>query len=537
MGTFIVYIIKCAFCLIFFYLFNKLLLSRETFHKLNRYAWLAIIPVSILIPLSPSALWDILWPAHTSPLHTAFNLANIPVYTSIVNVEPADAGLYAAIRFFLSLYFAGVLFFASRWIYSYSRLLIFSVSGRKNSISPAIAANLEGNKKAVGVTSPVRIVLRKGNRVPFSWMNFIFIGEDDLKENGTEILRHELAHIRYYHSYDVLFCDMLIVFQWFNPAAWLLKRSLQQVHEFQADERVLLSGINAKDYQLLLIKKAVGRRFFSMVNSFNHSKLKNRINMMLKEKSSKWAYAKYLYALPLAFVVASMYATPAVSMQFSKVENTVEAIQPQDLKIYTKTTGEQDTIKSRATVVINGKVGGSIKASSGAIIIRGIKDKDSATVHPLYIVDDKEVTATSSMKINPNDIAHITVLEDKTAIEIYGDKGKDRVIVITTKEKEKRDSEKKLSGKLQKGVINTVAVENIVAKTDTTNNTKVLDNITGSSPLLILNGKEIGIVKGKDLDKYVNVNGVASVTVLKGEAAMKIYGEQGNNGVIIITSK
>lgn len=111
---------------------------------------------------------------------------------------------------------------------------------------------------------------------PFSWMKYIVISRQDYEENGREILIHEKEHIRLKHSYDLLFLQLYQVIYWFNPVAWLLKRELQIIHEYEADEKVLQTGIDAKKYQLLLIKKAVGsQRFTSMTNSFNHSKLKS----------------------------------------------------------------------------------------------------------------------------------------------------------------------------------------------------------------------------------------------------------------------
>ena len=124
-------------------------------------------------------------------------------------------------------------------------------------------------------------------------MKFVVISEKDLKENREEILTHEYAHIRKRHSIDLLIADICIFFQWFNPASWLLKQELQNIHEFEADESVIAQGIDAKKYQLLLIKKAVGTRLYSMANSFNHSSLKKRITMMLKKKSNPWARLKY----------------------------------------------------------------------------------------------------------------------------------------------------------------------------------------------------------------------------------------------------
>ena len=118
--------------------------------------------------------------------------------------------------------------------------------------------------------------------VPFSWYRYIVMSEKDLAENGEAIVLHEKAHLRLRHSFDLLVTDLAGCLQWFNPAMWLLRRELRAIHEYEADEAVLDSGVDARQYQLLLIRKAAGGRWYSVANSFNHSKLKNRITMMLR---------------------------------------------------------------------------------------------------------------------------------------------------------------------------------------------------------------------------------------------------------------
>ena len=128
-----------------------------------------------------------------------------------------------------------------------------------------------------------------------------------------------MAHVHNRHSIDLLISDICIIFQWFNPTSWLLKQELQNIHEYEADETVIRQGVNAKQYQLLLIKKAVGTRLYSMANSFNHSKLKKRITMMLKEKSSPWARMKYLYVLPVAAITLTAFARPEISNELNEI--------------------------------------------------------------------------------------------------------------------------------------------------------------------------------------------------------------------------
>ena len=152
-------------------------------------------------------------------------------------------------------------------------------------------------------------------------MGYIVISQKDMEESGEEILTHEMAHIRARHSVDMLICSFLSFLQWFNPAVRLLKQELENIHEYEADESVINHGIDAKHYQLLL-KKAVGsQRFTSMANSFNHSKLKKRITMMLKRKSNPWARLKYLYVLPLTAVAVVAFARPEISRELGKISS------------------------------------------------------------------------------------------------------------------------------------------------------------------------------------------------------------------------
>ena len=115
---------------------------------------------------------------------------------------------------------------------------------------------------------------------PFSFGNRIILGQRDYGRSLEMILAHETGHIRYKHSYDILFAQLVTILCWYNPAAWFLRNDLKTVHEYQADSYVLNTGYDAAAYQTLLIKKAAGSKFPTIGNNFNHSKLKMRISMM-----------------------------------------------------------------------------------------------------------------------------------------------------------------------------------------------------------------------------------------------------------------
>ena len=205
---------------------------------------------------------------------------------------------------------------------------------------------------------------------PFSWMIYIVISREDLEENGREILIHEAAHIRNCHSWDLLIADICIFFQWFNPGAWLLKQELQNIHEYEADETVINEGVNAKEYQLLLIKKAVGTRLYSMANSFNHSKLKKRITMMLKEKSNPWARLKYLYVLPLAAIAVTAFARPEISEKADEIS----AVKVNDLVSFMQENVLGDTVKvSKNEKKEEIGIGGRVSKDSEVIVLEVVE--------------------------------------------------------------------------------------------------------------------------------------------------------------------
>ena len=318
MGTFLVYILKSAACLAVFYLFYKLLMSRDTFHRFNRFALLGLLVLSSLLPLveasvnSPAAVQETML-----TLEQLLLLADIqPEGESMAAVTPSATVLW--LRAALLVYLTGIVFFIVRNLCSLARLGRLIRQGKREALDSYLPDRKEKN---------VRLVVHDYDIAPFSWMHWIVIARKDLEENGREILIHELAHIRNRHSWDLLLADLCIFVQWFNPAAWLLKQELQNIHEYEADETVLREGVNARNYQMLLIKKAVGTRLYSMANSFNHSSLKKRITMMLKEKSNPWARAKYLYILPLAALAVTAFARPEVSAVADEI-SAVKVIAP-----------------------------------------------------------------------------------------------------------------------------------------------------------------------------------------------------------------
>jgi len=167
----------------------------------------------------------------------------------------------------------------------------------------------------------------------FSAMGYIFINTRLSPEDAGDIIRHEQNHLRLNHFLDIIFIEIIKAFQWFNPVAYLFNRSLRAIHEYQADERCISSGVPIVNYQSLLLSQVFKSRAFNMSNSFsNPSLIKKRMIMMTKARTSSIANIKILLVIPVAvfvFLTISAYREiPSIEdgLQNGVILNTKDAV-------------------------------------------------------------------------------------------------------------------------------------------------------------------------------------------------------------------
>ena len=511
MGAFFIYILKSSVCLVLFYLFFRVLLSKETFHRFNRVALLGVLFLSLLIPFIEVTT--------NHQVEVQQTMLTIEQVLLMAEMEPAtvdatggvavyEVASLSWIEILLLVYLAGIIFFACRNLYSLIRLFRLIHSGKREKLEN-------------GTT----LVVHEQEIAPFSWMKYIVISRKDLEENGREILIHEAAHIRHRHSIDLLVADICIFFQWFNPGAWLLKQELQNIHEYEADETVINEGVNAKEYQLLLIKKAVGTRLYSMANSFNHSKLKKRITMMLKEKSNPWARLKYLYVLPLAAIAVTAFARPEIS---EKVEE-ISAVKVNDLAEIVEKKSEENVVKELVDTTKNKVVVVGYRTEKKDSVLTSGKKKVAISVQgisgegkPLVIINGKESDREVVNALNPERIESVSVIGPEKAIKIYGEKAKDGVMDI------KLYSEKKFAPrKIEIEGINKTRLDALNSGAKSWGAT--FRSADGGKPLVIIDGKE---ATGDDPLANISPDRIRSISVLKDKTALAAYGDKGKNGVI-----
>ena len=349
MTEFIIYQGKAAVALAVFYMFYRLLLSKETFHRFNRIMLLGTAALSFILPLCVITFKKVVvLPAMTASSETFAG----DVAETVAMVPEVSEPIWSVILF--TLFALGALAVLVH--------VAISIVGIRRIIRNGSHETLENGET---------LIITETDTAPFSWMKYIVISREDYESGYSQILTHEKAHIALRHSWDILFVDMITALQWFNPAIWMLKADLRALHEFEADDAVLRSGANIKEYQYLLIRKAVSKSGYSVANSFNHSTLKARITMMLNKKSSRMSAWKALYVIPLVGI--SLAATAE-----TKVDYQYEDQQPE---------AAADTLKARVVKVHNTPDGKDNKNSfkeknvkEGRLIV----DEEAGTITMIY---------------------------------------------------------------------------------------------------------------------------------------------------------
>lgn len=399
----IIYLLQSGACLAGFYFVYKLFLSRETLHRFNRMLLLSVIVVSAVLPLCRITVERELPVAATD---TAIEVSEIASAEIIEDESGFDYETAICIVFLL-----GAAATVVRLIFSIISVRRIIASGNTTTTDDGIS-----------------LTIMDGDTKPFSWMRHIVLSAKDAEEDGRIIIAHETAHIRLHHSWDILAVDIIGCLQWFNPALWLLRRELQSLHEYEADDAVLASGVNIKEYQMLLIKKAVGGRLLTIANCLNHSKLKNRITMMLQKPSSRWSAGKALLMLPL------------VGLSLGAFARTVYVLPQEQDKVMQNSSNDQiaevenpaDTLKGKV-VRIAGKTTPQTKGEIRTVTITGSNADPSETT--VYI-DGQKVESDALKNMDSQSVAGVTILKGKSAEDAgYESKGDNhKVIVISTKD-------------------------------------------------------------------------------------------------------
>lgn len=495
MGEFTVYIIKSSVAIALFFLFYKLFLSRETFHRFNRILLLVILIAAFFTPFIDISLKGGNGVVSADYLLSMISAENISEGTTTTQSSPLW------VNWVISIYFSGMILSLLYLLWTYIQM---------KRIMKRESVKIKQGR--------IKVFITEKEIAPFSWLNSVVICKKDYESEGDIICLHEMAHIKNRHSIDIILSHAAIMLQWFNPAIYLIKQELQAIHEYEADGEVINHGIDAKKYQLLLIRKAVGQRLYNLANSFNHGKLKKRISMMVREKSRKRAALKALFILPAAALAVLVFASEKVSAKadlIAQAEFIAPQNNPQPAKKVIVTTKDTSKTHKKMDVMVISK--------SKAVI----HEKDSVTKMEVMVTKHGE---DRKIFINGKEISKDSLKDYLIHVDTAGKSKHMTIRVVGYKndgEWEHKDSKvtivKRDSGE-QKHMIFMGDADNSSIKVGT-------KGIISSDVLIIVDGKEVKGLEGISPDK------IKSMSVLKDKAAIEKYGEKGAKGVIEITTK
>ncbi|MBW8330702.1 MAG: TonB family protein [Prolixibacteraceae bacterium] len=532
------YLIKSSVWLTGFALVYALFLRNERFFVLNRIYLVSGILISIIFPF-----------------FTWHYTVVLPVVPTPEVFEPQIQGIAEVSEPFplqnvllLSLYISGIIYLTFRILRQ--TLPVFRII----------------RKSETQHFSSAKLIRTAEYSASFSFFSFVFVNPSIDEIETNEIVNHELEHIRQQHWIDLLLFEILRTVQWFNPAVWLYGHLIRQNHEYLADERALQRSSNPAIYRAALLNQMFGGPVISLANSFNYSLNKKRFNMMKQTISSPIRKLKLLLILPL--IAGVFYAFAAPEYKFIQAEELATNVIQNEKTIKGKVIDESGKPLKSASVIIAGKTIGTITDDNGNFMLKVTDDSpivisyvgfENQKVQPTFekeivitmkpmtfaieamgneisaskpseisdnvmvIIDGKESTKAEMEKIDPDKIASIDVLKDKASAEKYGEKGKNGVILIKTKNASPIMEFSAKETEMKEG-------EGFIIKEPQ----KIkFSAVNSNQPLYILDGKEIS---------YQELSGISpekieSISVLKNESATKMYGEKGKNGVVLIESK
>ena len=483
------------------YLPYMLMLRRESFFRFNRMVLLGILLLSLVLPLC-NVPWmsldrqPVVQAAQLQMLELGIPVHVLPEVQVIASpLRGGREGSFSLFHLFTFIYIIGMVVLLSMRLWQIARLQF----GLKRGV-------LWHNDE-----QGVRIYCHSGDVAPFSWMKNIVINEKDYNEAGREIVLHEMGHIQGRHSWDVVLLTLVQMLQWWNPLCYVLGISLRDVHEYEADNFVLQQGVSAQGYQLLLIRKAVGSGSYAFANSFNHSLTKKRITMMKRIKSNPWMKSKALYVIPVAALALSAFATPKF---VAPIEETVTKLEGKG----TENSANLQVPEQENEPAVQKDVA---QSSTENVILEEVKQQDTEG-RPLIVLNGKiyeipkdaakdinsEEQLTKLLNINPEDVESIAVLQKDEATKIWGDKGSNGAIVITTK-KETKEPES----------------QNVVYNKETGTYDPVLKDLVKKLPgaemdgdgNITVNGKSVAKIMLNDKDVFNNNDTIYNVPAVRAQ--------------------
>jgi BlaR1 peptidase M56/TonB-dependent Receptor Plug Domain len=536
----LLYVVKTIIVAGIFWVYYHFALRNKRFHYYNRFYLLSAMAASLIVPF-----FQFDWFTIENPnLNEAIVQMPIQYLTYTSSTEPGFSWMDGLVFIFVSITI-GILVLVLNQIRT-----IYSVK----------------RKSQHKFLDEYHFIQTDEENAPFSFLNNLFwkktIALDT--EYGQKIFTHEITHIKQRHTWDRLFCQLVTAMVWINPFYWLIQKELQTIHEFIADEAAI-GEAGVAEFAKMLLQTHYDTQFFNPIHTFFYSSIKRRLFMLTTSSQTKFSYARRIMVLPLLIVAIGIFsfkvhAKERISEKVTELSDLIlhnvskisivdtvpvekgKSVKVQINKIDTVTKDNQKTItikKTISTTTLDTTVNGSL----------GNLDINQIVKDALKSVDINKVVNDALKNVDINKL----VKEEMKHIEINNDGDENHKNVTVKIRNSNQNIDTSMNIIIQKGG-NMVVIQTkdkaIAAKaledgaksitTDVTNGEKVYTIVRETSNQKI-DDKTLIFVDGKAISQKemaaINPSNIQSVNVLKGESAIKKYGEKAANGVIEITLK
>ena len=411
----LIYFLKVNLALTLLYICYRLLFREDTFFQLRRGVLLSIYIIAFLYPLPDLSSW----------LATQTSVADIiDIYSVLLPKESVTIPNHE-IAATIDWKETGLMAMQSIWLAGIS-ILLFRCLAELFTVCRLY-------RKCRKVTlNGIRICLFPEVECPYSFFKWIFIpSSQDCGEKLDDILIHEHTHVRQWHSADMLISEIVCIICWINPVAWMLKKEISINHEFIADEQVILSGFNKKEYQYHLIgMEHPNQAIANLYNNFSILPLKKRITMLNKKRTNNAGKVKYLALIPMVAGLLLLNNIDAMARVLNEIE-IADPLPPDNNKIYEECDiapefpGGHTALLQYLSKNINYPVEAQRLGKQGIVNTSFVIEKDGKITNarieqPLYPALDKEsLRVVNSMpKWTPGKMKDGTIVRVKLTIPI-----------------------------------------------------------------------------------------------------------------------
>ena len=488
----LLYLLKTILVSSIFITYYWLALRNKKFHYYNRFYLLSASVISLIVPLLNFDWFSIEEPVMYGSSEVLQFVLPLATATNSSSYQYSWMDYALAISFLVTTALVIILFI---------QIMKIQILKKKSVVTPMDGFDFINTKE---------------ENAPFSFLNNLFWKETiSLQdEGGQQIFKHEITHIQQKHTWDRIYCQIVASLFWMNPINWIIQKELMTIHEFIADEEAV-GNENVEIFAKMLLQTHYGNHFLNPSQQFFYSSIKRRVIMLTTSKNIKYSYARRLMVLPILVIAVGLVSIKVHATE--RIANKVASLKAVVFQVITDTAKPTEKLKLKSIIDTS-------TFSADTIVI-----KDDIK-QALIIMDGKTVSWEQMKDLKPNDINAINILKGEKATE-YGMSGKNGVILIQTK----------FIAPQQSAMINPPPPTNNVPSSAPAEVVSVVGkgaiiNNRGKTPLYVINGLPVQKNTNNPVQN-INPNDIESISILKDKSAVSLYGKEGEDGVVLITTK